>query len=167
MAKFNIISQFLKDISFESPNVPELFFKQDDGQGRALSAEILQEIRRIEKQYADFTIKIKQLFFHKISGFVLTQTSPLIIYAYISLTEVALYDNYMLMILGVMSLTNAIFNGLDASIGNLVSTEKTDRIMSIFEELFSLRFFMLRYCVLRYIYTLPTSSLFGSDPNIC
>ena len=29
MAKFNIISQFLKDISFESPNVPELFFKQD------------------------------------------------------------------------------------------------------------------------------------------
>lgn len=32
MAKFNIISQFLKDISFESPNVPELFFKQDNGQ---------------------------------------------------------------------------------------------------------------------------------------
>ncbi len=30
MANFNIISQFLKDISFESPNVPELFFKQDN-----------------------------------------------------------------------------------------------------------------------------------------
>ncbi len=30
MAQFNIISQFLKDISFESPNVPELFFKQDN-----------------------------------------------------------------------------------------------------------------------------------------
>ena len=30
MPKFNIISQFLKDISFESPNVPELFFKQDN-----------------------------------------------------------------------------------------------------------------------------------------
>ena len=29
MPKFNIISQFLKDISFESPNVPELFFKQE------------------------------------------------------------------------------------------------------------------------------------------
>ena len=34
MAKFNIISQFLKDISFESPNVPELFFKQDNGQAK-------------------------------------------------------------------------------------------------------------------------------------
>ncbi|MBR3510988.1 MAG: protein-export chaperone SecB [Alphaproteobacteria bacterium] len=30
MAKFNLISQFLKDISFESPNVPELFFKQEN-----------------------------------------------------------------------------------------------------------------------------------------
>ena len=32
MSQFKIISQFLKDISFESPNVPELFFKQDNGQ---------------------------------------------------------------------------------------------------------------------------------------
>ncbi|MDR0967344.1 MAG: protein-export chaperone SecB [Rickettsiales bacterium] len=31
MAKFQLISQFLKDFSFESPNVPELFFKQDNG----------------------------------------------------------------------------------------------------------------------------------------
>lgn len=28
---FNLISSFLKDFSFESPNVPELFFKQDNG----------------------------------------------------------------------------------------------------------------------------------------
>ena len=34
MPKFNIIYQFLKDISFESPNVPELFFKQDNGQAK-------------------------------------------------------------------------------------------------------------------------------------
>jgi len=30
MPKFNIISQFLKDISFESPNMPELFFKREE-----------------------------------------------------------------------------------------------------------------------------------------
>ncbi|MDR1207598.1 MAG: protein-export chaperone SecB [Rickettsiales bacterium] len=34
MPQFNIISQFLKDISFESPNVPELFFKQENGQAK-------------------------------------------------------------------------------------------------------------------------------------
>lgn len=32
MSKFKIMSQFLKDISFESPNVPDLFFKQEDSQ---------------------------------------------------------------------------------------------------------------------------------------
>ena len=34
MTKFQLISQFLKDISFESPNVPELFFIQDNGQAK-------------------------------------------------------------------------------------------------------------------------------------
>ena len=34
MAKFNIISQFLKDFSFESPNVPELFFNQENTQAK-------------------------------------------------------------------------------------------------------------------------------------
>jgi len=34
MSEFNLISQFLKDISFESPNVPELFFKQENGQAK-------------------------------------------------------------------------------------------------------------------------------------
>lgn len=34
MSKFKMITQFLKDFSFESPNVPDLFFKQDNGQGK-------------------------------------------------------------------------------------------------------------------------------------
>ena len=34
MPKFNIISQFLKDFSFESPNVPELFFKQESDKAK-------------------------------------------------------------------------------------------------------------------------------------
>ena len=34
MTKFQLISQFLKDFSFESPNVPELFFNEDNGQAK-------------------------------------------------------------------------------------------------------------------------------------
>ncbi|MCL2017623.1 MAG: protein-export chaperone SecB [Alphaproteobacteria bacterium] len=34
MPQFNLMSQFLKDFSFESPNVPELFFKQENGQAK-------------------------------------------------------------------------------------------------------------------------------------
>ena len=50
MAKFNIISQFLKDISFESPNVPELFFKQDDGQAN-LEINIDIQIKGAENNF--------------------------------------------------------------------------------------------------------------------
>lgn len=32
MNKFDLITEFLKGISFESPNVPELFFQPDNGQ---------------------------------------------------------------------------------------------------------------------------------------
>lgn len=42
MAKFNLISQFLKDLSFESPNVPELFFKQEGNEAKLEIAFDLQ-----------------------------------------------------------------------------------------------------------------------------
>ena len=34
MPQFNMISQFVKDFSFESPNVPDLFFSKDNGQAK-------------------------------------------------------------------------------------------------------------------------------------
>lgn len=96
--------------------------------------------RELSKKYPDILLKVKQLFFHKIGGFALTQTSPIIIYAYTSLTIVALYGNYMLVILGVQTLMTAIFNSMNAGIGNLVAEGDRKRILSVFEELFSVRF---------------------------
>jgi preprotein translocase subunit SecB len=34
MKYFNLLSQFLKELSFESPNVPELFFRQENSQAK-------------------------------------------------------------------------------------------------------------------------------------
>ncbi len=48
----------------------------------------------LKKKYPEIVTKIKQIFFHKISTFVLQQTSPLIIYAFASLTLVTYYTNY-------------------------------------------------------------------------
>ena len=76
------------------------------------------------------------------AGFALTQTSPIIIYAYASLTLVALYGNYMLIVLGITSLMGAVFNGMNAGVGNLVAEGNKERIMSVFEELFSVRFLL-------------------------
>ena len=45
--------------------------------------------RELTRKYPDVLTKVKQLFFHKIGGFALSQTSPIIIYVYTTLTVVA------------------------------------------------------------------------------
>lgn len=84
--------------------------------------------------------KTKQLFFHKIGGVVLDKVSPIIIYGLTTLELVAIYGNYMLIMSGVFSLISAIFNSMNAGVGNLVASSDTERIKKVFNELFSIRF---------------------------
>ena len=95
--------------------------------------------KRLKQQYPGIITKTKQIFFHKIGGFVLTQTSPLIIYAYTSLTLVAIYGNYMLIVAGVTMLVNALLNSINAGVGNLVTEGDKKKIKSVFWELTVLR----------------------------
>lgn len=112
--------------------------------------------RELRKKYPDVSRKIKQLFFHKIGSFALSQTSPIIIYAYTSLTLVALYGNYMLVVTGVTLLMMAIFNSMNAGVGNLVAEGNKERIISVFGELFSVRFLLT--CIMCFgVYTLTSA----------
>lgn len=99
--------------------------------------------KTLSQKYPIIIEKVKQLFVHKISGFVLTQTSPLIIYAYTSLTLVAIYTNYMLIINSITMMFTSVFNGVTAGVGNLVAEGKKEKILSVFQELFSSRFFFV------------------------
>lgn len=110
--------------------------------------------RKLRQKYDSIYVKIKQLFFHKIASFALNQTSPVIIYAYTSLTMVTLYGNYMLIIMGIISLMGAVFNSMAAGIGNLVAENNNERIIKVFNELFSIRFFItIVLCFATYILT--------------
>lgn len=95
--------------------------------------------KQLQSKFPEVILKTKQIFFHKIGGFTLTQTSPLIIYAYTSLTLVAIYGNYMLIVSGVTVLANSLLNGVTAGIGNLVAEGNKQRIKSVFWEITSLR----------------------------
>lgn len=79
------------------------------------------------------------MFFHKIGGFVLTQTSPLIIYAYASLSLVAIYGNYMLIVVGVTMLINALLNSINAGVGSLVAEGNMKKIKAVFWEITIIR----------------------------
>ncbi len=108
----------------------------------------------LKQKYPIILSKTKQIFFHKIGGFVLTQTSPLIIYAYTSLTLVAFYGNYMLIVAGVTLLLSALFNSINAGIGNLVAEGDRKRVIKVFDELFSSRFwFVSTICFAVYLLT--------------
>lgn len=94
---------------------------------------------KIKYLYPEVIVKTKQIFFHKIGSFALSQTSSLIIYAYTSLTLVAIYGNYMLIISGVTLLSNSLLNGISAGVGNLVAEGNRQHIKSIFWEITVLR----------------------------
>jgi len=97
---------------------------------------------KLRKKYPDITKKIKQVFFHKIGGFVLGQSTPILIYAYTSLNGVALYGNYLIITSGIMYIINSVFSSVNAGIGNLVAENNRERICTVFHELFSIRFYI-------------------------
>lgn len=112
----------------------------------------LRNGKLLRKEYPEIIQKTKQVFFHKIGTFVLTQTSPLIIYAYTSLTLVAIYGNYMLIVSGVCLLMASLLNSVQAGVGNLVAEGNKKAIKSVFWELTSCRIWIasvICFCIYR------------------
>jgi O-antigen/teichoic acid export membrane protein len=102
------------------------------------------------EKHKEITLKTKQLFAHKLAGFALNESTPLIIFAFTSLSFIAVYGNYLLVIAGITALLSAVFNSVNAGVGNLVSENNFNKIELVFEELFTVRFFFAIvscYCV--------------------
>lgn len=99
-------------------------------------------IKQLKDKHSILTKKIGQVFYHKIGDFALSQSSPVIIYAYASLTLVTVYGNYLILVNALISLVSAVFNSMAGGIGNLVAGKDLKRIISVFKELFSLRFLL-------------------------
>ena len=91
------------------------------------------------KKYKFLLTKTKQLFVHKLSAFVLYQTTPLIISMFVSLSMVTYYGNYMLIIGYISSLLNTIFSSMGASIGNLIAEKNSQHTTDVFWELLTSR----------------------------
>ena len=94
------------------------------------------------KKYPETMTKTKQLFFHRIGGFVLGQTIPFLIYAFSTLSLVAYYQNYTMITSKVSAFFGNILTGIGASVGNLIAEGDKEKILSVFWELQSLRFFI-------------------------
>lgn len=102
------------------------------------------------KKYPEISKYIKQLFVHCISGFVQFQLTPILIYGYVSLQMVAMYNNYTTLSNKLFNFINAILGSTYAGVGNLISEGNVQKTYELYKELFSIRFYIagvLSLCV--------------------
>lgn len=98
--------------------------------------------KQLLKEYPEVLKKTKQLFAHKIGGFFQFQSMPFLIYAFSSLSLVAFYQNYTTITSKITSLISNALTGMGASVGNLIAEGNKEKILGVFWELQSLRFFL-------------------------
>ncbi len=99
------------------------------------------------KEYPSILKKTKQLFAHKIGELAQVQLSPIMIYAFSSLSVVTLYTNYMTLIAKLSLATFVVLGSTYASVGNLIAEGVRHRIKSIYFEMLSLRLCIAGYFI--------------------
>lgn len=102
--------------------------------------------RKLFKEHPEVMAYTKQLFVHKLGGFVQFQTAPILVYAFVSLKTVAHYGNYTIIIDKITLFINNLLSSTNASVGNLIAEGDTKKIHNIFWELMGIRF-LIAGCV--------------------
>ena len=105
--------------------------------------EPVENVSCLKDKYPEVLKKIKLLAFHKLFGFMMGQSGPIIIYAFASLSMVALYGNYLILTGNLFAVLTALYAGMEASVGNMVAEGDKKLIMKVFGELFSSRFLIV------------------------
>jgi O-antigen/teichoic acid export membrane protein len=93
--------------------------------------------RLLLKKYPQLVKYIRQIFVHKIANFVQFQLSPFLIYAYVSLPMVALYNNYTIVTQRIYNLFTGFMGSTWAGIGSLISEGDKSKMLNVYKELLS------------------------------
>lgn len=80
--------------------------------------------------------------FHKVGSVIVFATDNLILSKFVGLLEVGLYTNYCLISNAIIAFINNGFNGIAASVGNLVAEEDVDKQEKVFDNLMFINFWL-------------------------
>ncbi|MDK0547013.1 hypothetical protein KLF37_02585 [Clostridium perfringens] len=121
---FNILGMFLanRKIDFE--------YK------KSLDYNSKKSIDLIKKENFQIGKNIRNVFFHKIGGFVIFQTDSIIISIFSTLKETGIYANYMMIINALTGLLSNVFGSVMPGIGNLIAEESKEKIYDTFRILY-------------------------------
>ena len=104
--------------------------------------------KELLKKYPGVLKKTSQLFFHQITSFIVFKVSPLIMYAYTSLTIIAFYGNYITIIDKAKDILGMAFGSTQAAIGNLIASHDDRKIIDVFWELTDSRLCISTGCLI-------------------
>lgn len=109
---------------------------------------------------------VKALLLHKLGEISIYQTDNIIISAFVSVIAVGKISNYNLIITSISSFIMIIFNGVTASIGNLIASESKARQKEIFDIYNFLGFWLYGFSTIcYYVLFTPFITLWIGDAN--
>ena len=95
------------------------------------------------KRYPEVLKKTRQIFVQRINDFVLNRCDAIFVGWFVSVTQVAFYGNYTMIIYKLIFLVNILSDGLRAGVGNLLAEGNEQNTMKVFWELVAVRFFIM------------------------
>ncbi|MCD7799451.1 MAG: sugar transporter [Akkermansiaceae bacterium] len=106
-----------------------------------LSASV-RKGKALRARYPEIMRRTRQVFVHRIKDFLLTQSDQILIYSFVSLSMVTYYGNYAGIITRSTTMLSVVMNGMNAGVGNLIAEGNQPKILRVFWELLSLRYFI-------------------------
>jgi O-antigen/teichoic acid export membrane protein len=124
----------------------------------------LAEGKRNLKHYPEVLRKTRQVFVLKIKDFILNRSDEILVGTFVSVTQVAFYGNYTIILNKVIYLVNILADGMSAGIGNLLAEGNEHNIMKVFWEMTATRFFIMGAVIFPLImFIQPTISCWLGD----
>lgn len=103
----------------------------------------LQEGKKNLRKFPEVLKKTRQIFVLKIKDFILNRSDELLVGAFVSVTQVAFYGNYTMIINKLIYLVNILGDGMSAGVGNLLAEDNEQNTMKVFWEMTATRFFIM------------------------
>ncbi|MGL5616053.1 MAG: lipopolysaccharide biosynthesis protein [Sarcina sp.] len=110
-------------------------YKTQKYYGDKISFKSKEKTTVIMRRNVSLKKNIFNIFFHKLGEIVIFQTDPIVISAFATLKETAIYANYTMVITALTTILGTIFNAMTASVGNLIASESNERAYEVFKEI--------------------------------
>ena len=103
----------------------------------------IKEGRKMLRTYPEVFRKARQVFTLKMKDFILYRSDELLVGSFVSVSQVAFYGNYSMIINKLIYVVNILADGLSAGVGNLIAEGNKQNIMKVFWEMTATRFFIM------------------------